>query len=208
MGFTVVGPNRFLGSGHPDLREAREKELPSRLGLIKSTDAGKTWDPVSLPGKADFHVLRTAPGRIYGFDATDGVLRVSRDGGNNWSRSSPPAPLIDLAADPTNSGRLFATSERGLHASADEGRTWSVVGEGVGLLAWPAPQRLYLASGGGQFFVSPNAGERWRQVGDIGGEPAALLATGRGELYAALHDGTIKRSRDGGGTWGIRSTPS
>ncbi|MGH8573776.1 MAG: hypothetical protein ACREX8_14560, partial [Gammaproteobacteria bacterium] len=34
MGFTIVGPNRFLGSGHPDLNEAREKNLPSLLGLI------------------------------------------------------------------------------------------------------------------------------------------------------------------------------
>ncbi len=39
MGFSIVGPNRFLGSGHPD---AREQKLPPLLGLIESTDAGKT----------------------------------------------------------------------------------------------------------------------------------------------------------------------
>ena len=27
------------------------------------------------------------------------------------------------------------------------------------------------------------------------------------ELYVALHDGTVKRSADGGRTWAIRSTP-
>jgi len=37
--------------------------------------------------------------------------------------------------------------------------------------------------------------------GEIGGEPAALLAVGMDELYAALHDGTIKRSTDGGASW-------
>ena len=40
MGFSIVGPNRFIGSGHPD---AREKHLPPLLGLIESNDAGKTW---------------------------------------------------------------------------------------------------------------------------------------------------------------------
>jgi hypothetical protein len=69
MGFTVVGRNRFFGSGHPDLRD----DLPSHLGLVESTDAGKTWEPVSLLGEADFHVLRIGGDRIYGYDA-------SRDG--------------------------------------------------------------------------------------------------------------------------------
>ncbi len=32
MGFSIVGPNRFLGSGHPD---AREQKLPPLLGLIE-----------------------------------------------------------------------------------------------------------------------------------------------------------------------------
>ena len=45
MGFTVTGPDRFLGSGHPDGRE----DLPPFLGLIRSTDAGRTWQPVEYP---------------------------------------------------------------------------------------------------------------------------------------------------------------
>jgi len=208
MGFTVVGRNRFLGSGHPDPREAREKGLPSRLGLIESADAGETWKSVSLSGQSDFHVLRAAGARIYGFDATSGLLRVSRDGGKRWTRSSPPAPLIDLIPDPANSRRVLATSQRGLHASDNEGRTWRSVGEGVGLLAWPTPRRLYLASGGGQLFVTPDAGKRWRQVGNIGGKPAALLAANARELYAALHNGTVMHSLNGGVSWAVHSKPS
>ncbi|MDQ3702378.1 MAG: exo-alpha-sialidase, partial [Chloroflexota bacterium] len=62
MGFTVVGPDRFLGSGHPDLREAQAKRLPPLLGLIESKDAGQTWQPRSLAGQSDFHALRAAHG--------------------------------------------------------------------------------------------------------------------------------------------------
>src|SRR5687768_8840666 len=70
MGFTIVGPNRFLGSGHPDINEAREKNLPALLGLIESTDEGGSWQPISLSGEADFHVLRFACGRVYGYVAS------------------------------------------------------------------------------------------------------------------------------------------
>lgn len=58
MGFTIAGPQHFLGSGHPDLRE----KLPSRLGLIASTDNGQSWQQLSLLGKADFHALHAAHG--------------------------------------------------------------------------------------------------------------------------------------------------
>lgn len=39
MGFTVVGPDDFVASGHPVMTD----ELPPLLGLIATTDAGKTW---------------------------------------------------------------------------------------------------------------------------------------------------------------------
>jgi hypothetical protein len=64
MGFAVTGPDRFLGSGHPDLRE----KLPPFLGLISSEDAGRSWRAVSLQGDVDFHVLEVSGRRIYGTD--------------------------------------------------------------------------------------------------------------------------------------------
>jgi hypothetical protein len=63
MGFTVTGPDRFLGSGHRDGREG----LPPVLGLIRSEDAGRTSEPISLLGERDFHVLEASGERIYGY---------------------------------------------------------------------------------------------------------------------------------------------
>ncbi|MBA2475332.1 MAG: exo-alpha-sialidase [Actinobacteria bacterium] len=208
MGFTVVGPNRFLGSGHPDLREARERHLPPLLGLVESRDAGRSWTPVSLLGQADFHVLRSTARRIYGYDATHGVLHVSRDRGRTWTKYRSPAPLIDLAAHPSQSGRIVASTPRGLFESSDDGRSWSARGGGAGLLAWRTAARLYLVTADGRVSTSSDAGRRWRQLGAIGGEPVALTASGRSGLYAALHDGTIMRSGDGGLTWRTRFTAS
>jgi hypothetical protein len=207
MGFTIIGPNRFLGSGHPDQVQARDKGLPPLLGLIESTDAGKSWQTISLLGEADFHVLRSKGTRVYGFDATNERLLFSRDAGRTWTERTPPASLVDMAVNPSNLSHLIASGERGLWESANEGREWKPSGEDSGLLAWPVPGRLYLITADGEVRLSPNGGKRWDAVGDIGGQPAALLAQTARELYVALHDGTVKRSPDGGRTWQVRSRP-
>lgn len=207
MGFTVAGPNYFLGSGHPDVQEAIEKDLPPHLGLIESRDAGRTWRTLSLLGEADFHVLRFAGQRVYGYDASNDRLLVSRDRGRKWREASRPAPLLDLAVDPTNGKALVAAGEGGLYESANEGRTWRRLRLGIGLLAWPTSQRLYLIDAEGSVQRSADQGGRWTRIGNAGGQPAAFLAQTEQKLYVALHDGTIKQSRDGGRTWSVRSTP-
>ncbi len=207
MGFTIIGADRFLGSGHPDQQQYRDEGLPPLLGLIESTDAGESWQPISLLGKADFHVLRSKGNRIYGFDSTNERLMFSRDAGRTWVQRRPPAPLVDMAVNPSNSSHLIASGEAGLWKSASDGRRWSFEGGGVGLLAWPVPGRLYLITTAGDALASSDGGKRWTTVGDVGGEPAALLAQTSRELYVALHDGTVKRSADGGRSWSIRSTP-
>jgi hypothetical protein len=207
MGFTVVGPNHFLGSGHPDLGEAREKDLPPLLGLIESIDAGETWKPISLLGAADFHVLRTAGGRVYGYDASNDRLLVSTDDGRSWDERDRPAPLIDLAVDPGDPLHIVATTTNGLYASRDGGLQWTRLADTSGLLAWPTRERLYVAAAVSRLFASDDGGRSLRPVGDLRGEPAALHAQSASELYVALHDGTIKRSTDGGANWTQQWSP-
>ena len=210
MGFSIVGPDRFLGSGHPD---AREQALPPRLGLIRSTDAGRTWNPISLLGEADFHVLRSAGKHVYGYDSSNDRLLASADEGQSWQELEKPlsAPIVDLAPDRSDPRRLVATaigrSDLGLYASRDRGESWVRLSDEVGLIAWPAPGRLYLADEEGNVLLSGDGGRTLSRRGEIGGQPAALLAVGKDDLYAALHDGTIKRSTDGGSSWAVRSSP-
>lgn len=47
MGFALVEPGHFLGSGHPDARE----NLPPHLGLIRSTDDGAPGSPSRSPAR-------------------------------------------------------------------------------------------------------------------------------------------------------------
>lgn len=200
MGFTVVGPGRYLGSGHPDLRD----DLPPLLGLIRSNDAGRSWDPVSLLGEADFHVLRAAGDRVYAVNSLDGALLVSADAGVSWQRRTPPGPLLDLVADTTDPRRLIATTEDGLHFSRDGGGSWRArSGAPAGLLAWPSAADLYLLDGSGTLTHSRDGGNSFTEVGSVGGQAAAFAADGE-DLYVALHTNEIRVSTDGGRSWRLR----
>ena len=202
MGFAVVGPDRFLGSGHPDGRY----NLPPFLGLIRSVDAGRSWQPVSLLGKADFHVLETIGRTVYGygtdFETRLEQLLVSRDGGRTWRPRRVPHPLISLAVDPRDPDRVFASGTEQLLASTDGARRWSRAPADPGLLTWSAAMGIFKVDGRGRVSASAD-GKSWSAAGQIGGQPAAFEVAGT-DLYAALHDGTIKRSVDGGATWAVR----
>jgi hypothetical protein len=206
MGFTVTGPDRFLGSGHPDARD----RLPPFLGLLRSTDAGRSWEPVSLLGKRDFHVLEAAGERIYGygtdFESRQASLLVSDDGGRGWQQRTPPEPLLSLAIDPDDSDQVVASGEKSIYSSTDTGQRWRPLVDEAGFLAWPSTDALFLVRLDGSVARSADRGLSWQQAGDINGQPAAF-ENARDVLYVALHDGTIKRSGDGGQTWRVRSRP-
>jgi hypothetical protein len=206
MGFTVTGPDRFLGSGHPDGRD----RLPPFLGLLRSSDAGRSWEPVSLLGKRDFHVLEAAGQRIYGygtdFESRQASLLVSADGGRRWQERTPPEPLLSLAIDPDDPDQVVAAGEKGIYSSSDAGQGWRPLADDAGLLAWPRAEALFLLRLDGSVARSGDRGLSWQQVGDTGGQPAAFESAG-GVLYVALHDGTVKRSADGGQQWQVRSRP-
>jgi hypothetical protein len=203
MGFTVVGANTFLGSGHPDFRE----DSPPRLGLIESTDAGQTWQPLSLSGEADFHALHAAHGNVYGYEAGSGQFMVSADR-EQWETRSE-LPMRDFAVSPTDPDTLLATTERGLVRSTDGGRGWSSVDGAptLAVLAWGTADALYGVSPSGTVHVSDDGGTTWSARDDVGGPPEAVTVDdGDGEpvLYVAVADRGILQSDDGGRTFTTR----
>ena len=205
MGFAVVGPDRFLGSGHPDGRD----DLPPFLGLIESRDAGQSWQSVSLRGKADFHVLEAQGARIYGFgsdwETRAAQFLVSSDAGETWEERPVPEPLVSLAVDPNDPDRLVASGESAIYSSQDGGKSWQKRSTLAGLVVWRTPRELVLVDSDGSVYASRD-GRSWREIGEVGGQPSAFESE-RDGIYVALHDGTIKSSSDGGASWSIRSRP-
>jgi hypothetical protein len=203
MGFTVVGPRRYLASGHPELPTGG---APPLLGLIASADGGVTWRTVSEGGRADFHVLRASEGAVMGWDSVSGRLFISDDAGKRWRQRGIPGPLVDLALHPERPGTVVAATERGIVGTADDGVSWRRLAGDPGLLAWPASDALFLAGPGGDISVSEDGGRTWVARSRVDGEPSALAADGPERLVLAMHDGTVLESTDAGATWGELTT--
>lgn len=208
MGFTVVGPGTFLASGHPDFR--MDPDLPTRLGLIRSTDEGRTWQSISLSGEADFHELQAAHGNVYGWDAASGRLLVSADDGRTWETRSTLA-LGDLVVSPGDPLTLLATTEVGLVRSGDGGRTWELVpgAPALAVVAWPSVDSTYGVTADGVMQHSDDGGTTWTPRGTVGGEPEAMavpVLDGADTLYVAVSGRGILASDDGGATFAVRYT--
>ena len=199
MGFTVVGPNHFLASGHPEL-SPRPRPLGERplLGLIESRDAGKTWRTLSLKGEADFHGLVASHGRTYGWNATTSRFMVSLDG-RNWETRSEVV-LASFAVDPANGERIVGSGPDGQLASNDGGRTWQPApGPREAFLSWDPQGGLWAADAEGQLLHSPDGAASWQRRGQLPGEAQALLSRA-GRLYLGAEEG-IFVSSDGGRNW-------
>ena len=194
----VVGPGRYVGSGHPDT-----KALPSYLGYMESGDAGRTWRIVSRLGTADLHKIVLLHDRMYAFDAVLGAMLISTDGGRTFTEQFTPRGLIiDFEVDPADPERIVAATEQELFRSTDGGKSWRGISEGVGArLAWPAPDALYRADKDGAVQRSRDGGGRWEPAGRVPGEPYKFKATGAEALLLALSDGTVMETEDGGGAW-------
>jgi hypothetical protein len=195
MGFTVVGPNHFLGSGHPDPRS----RLPRLLGLVESRDAGRTWKSVSLLGKADFHILRSAGKRLYGFDVAHSELLESNNGGTSWRVRSAPRSLLDFVIDPRNPRRLVASTRDRLFESRDAAASWHPLNGPAGVLAWSG-RGLFVSDPRGGVWMAAGPGRPWSARRPLGGVPATFVAAGS-DLYAAVHEGPVSRSVDDAQSW-------
>ena len=205
MGFTVVGSDRFLASGHPDLqdRRLRVEGKPPLLGLVESRDGGATWEPRSLLGDADFHALAATGGRVYGWNASSAELMVTADL-RSWQRLSS-IELTGFALDPRDTQRLIAATGDGVTVSTDGGLSWQPVAD--------APALVVIASGDTDVWgVDRNGGVHrsedglaWTERARLEGEPQALEVDG-GDLYLALSEAgrtVVRRSTNHGESWDV-----
>jgi photosystem II stability/assembly factor-like uncharacterized protein len=195
-------PGMLFASGHPP--------GGGNLGVIASSDGGKTWTEISpgLNGPVDFHQMTGSPADPKTIFGAHGVLQVSRDGGKTWAMAGPlPERLIDLAASAKNADTLYAAKESGLSVSLDGGLTWKPLIEGAPVtmvettadgtvFAFVFGRGLVKAREGVFNFatVSGDWGERY--ILHFAADP-----TDANRVYAATGDSEVLASTDGGKSW-------
>ena len=197
MGFAVAGPDHFVASGHP----GPDVDLPQPVGLIESTDGGRTWRPVSRQGDSDFHAL--AVGDL-GFIGFDGTLLRSPDG-QDWTTLQIPMPPASLTASP-DTPEVLATTQAGLLRSTDGGSSWQPVSGApvLQVVDW-ADDGTSVAGvdPGGAVWGSADGGRTWVKGESLGAPPQAVaVADGAsGQRIVVATTSAVLASDDGGRTF-------
>lgn len=196
MSFAIIGPGTFYASGHP----ADGVDLPAPAGLIKSTDAGRTWASLSRGGESDFHALAVSSAGVMGFD---GVLRTTSDE-KSWSQGGLSAEPRSLASSPDGS-QVLATTSQGVLRSTDGGRTWAPLTSSPPLLltAWADANTVVGVTTRGGVAISADAGRTWRTALATVSSAQALSASrdkpGQLEILVVTET-SVLQSRDEGAT--------
>lgn len=198
MGFTASPADGvYYASGHP----GPGSDLPNPLGLLRSSDGGKSWESLSRQGESDFHAMTTTQSGLLAFD---GALRASADG-RSWTTIAADFVPAVLAGHP-NSNTVLATTPEGIQRSTDAGATWKPVKDGpvIQFAAFAHPTGAVGVEPGGTVYYSADAGESWTKKGRIDAQVDAIAsivdAEGRPRIWAATPAGIIV-STDGGATF-------
>lgn len=192
MGFTVVGPDDFLASGHPALNE----DLPNPLGLIQSTDRATTWRPIAFSGEQDFHSIDAVPSLTYAY-AADGRLLRSSDR-KSWA-SVLEAPLIDFTLNPQSPNQILATTETGVLLRSDgaDSKPEKVsTAPPLALVDRTLNGDIVGVDPSGQVFLSEDDAATWSQVSPVGGQPEAVSVRAS-TWYIATTTGVFSSSNRG-----------
>lgn len=165
---------RLVASGHPGAGST----LPDPLGLIRSTDAGMTWQTVSLTGEIDFHALAMDGDRVAG-SATAGELLFSEDGGASWT-SIAAGEATSLA---WFAGRLWMADGTALSTWAPGDTAPQSVPDAAGVVVAAASDgsRLWVLQPDGSLLASED-GSSWSSAGSL--PEAAYLAASADAAYA------------------------
>lgn len=207
MGFTMhPGDGRVMyASGHPG-----GVGQGWAVGVVKSTDAGRTWTTLALKNQVDFHAMTLDAGRegnpekVYGFHG--GKVHYSGDGGATWSNKEVSFDVASLATDPVT-GDVFAATDQGLQriSSGLEGE-WTTLApqNAVGVAATDKALVAYFEASG--LARSTDKGVTWLSLNwtvPAGDYPwgIALAPNEAGLVYVGTARGTIHRTTDAGGSW-------
>lgn len=135
MGFSAT-QNGFYSSGHP----GSDSTLINPIGLVKTSDYGKTFTKLGFEGKSDFHYMAAgySHNAIYVVNEQQHSnlgtgMYVTTDEGESWKRSklggTIPNQVMGMATHPKKEEWLALSSPEGVFLSTDYGNTFKLYTE-------------------------------------------------------------------------------
>ena len=190
MGLGIYGTTLYA-SGHPGERS----KFAQPIGLISSSDGGKSWKQISLKGQVDFHMLEVSKFDMYGMDSGSGQLMHSGDRGKSWKRLGANK-YSDIAPLDTKKGAAYALLEGSLVQTGDGFATTVAIKSRMkwGSIEAVGP-RIYGAFAK-DIYRSIDGAKSWKKIATL---PDAISSISvNSEIFAAVAGGAIFISRDGG----------
>ena len=181
----------------------------STYGVVRSSDAGATWQPANTQlAVTEVVELASAPSGELFAGTGDGVFRT-RDGGDTWeSLFTPDLPLLDvraMASHPT--GRLFVGANGILALSDDNGESWTQADSSLNerfpeSVAFGQNQEVYVGFYE-RIFKSTDGGDTWSALPDTFPQATIqeLAVAPDGAVFAGTRSSGVFRSTDGGASW-------
>ncbi|MCM3125915.1 MULTISPECIES: F510_1955 family glycosylhydrolase [unclassified Mesobacillus] len=135
MGFQAT-QDGFFASGHPE----KGSNLKDPLGLIKSTDKGRTLEKIAFYGESDFHFLSAGyhNSSLYLINeepssSMERGVYLSRDHGGSWEQidmAGMEAKTLGMIAVHPENGGIFAMATReGVFITDDFGKNMKKAGD-------------------------------------------------------------------------------
>lgn len=218
MGFSATRDTLY-SSGHP----APGSGLTNPFGLIKSTDAGKTWQKLGLEGESDFHTLATSYGTNSVYVVNHGAnsrmskpgIYHTRDDGKTWTRAAAAGLKSEpksLAVHPEDPAIVAVGTADGLYLSRDSAASFERIVDGAQVLAETFDldgEHLYVSSYAGKpsltrIALKPDAKPATLTLPALNEDAVAYIAQNparRSELTIATFKRNVYQSRDQGDTW-------
>jgi photosystem II stability/assembly factor-like uncharacterized protein len=205
-------------------------------GFWQSRDAGETWEAMAAPGISQYSEVNMGPTRVTQilFDAVDsgtvwagveiGSVYRSLDSGQTWERKdqglvSGDVHGLAVMRLPDGGKAVFATTNRGLHRSENNGESWEIQNLPS---PWPYTRAIvpraddsgvvFLANGNGPpgndgfLLRSRDHGRSWEDAGLPGPLDSSVwcIATDASDpmlIFVCTNLGELFRSADGGESW-------
>jgi photosystem II stability/assembly factor-like uncharacterized protein len=194
--------------GRVDPRTFRPR-LPPGIAIAGWTDAQPPSLAPRSAGDAVFAVAADPGSSQTIYAGTRDGLRVSRDGGANWSAvqtGGEPAEVYSLAF-PSNGGEVFFGSSGAIEHSVAGGESWALAPSlpVFSILVYPEDSKMAFAATRAGVFRTTDGGTRW-VPSEAGMEKTfafSLAAEPRDRrvLYAATAGSGVFKSTDTGQSW-------
>lgn len=193
MGLAVFG-KKLYASGHP----GPGSKLPEPVGLLLSTDSGKSWKRLGLQGEVDFHLLESAGADMYGVDSGSGNLLYSNNAGKKWT-SRGKNVVTDIAINPLKVGAALALRDGKLMATQNSFTKMRTVDSTPAFTSLDWITGSLLATGGKSLYRSSDSGMSWKKLSEFPED--ASTVTQSAKIIAVVAGNSIYKSTDGGKTF-------